>query len=286
MRQEVYVKFAEALQARKAADRAQHVYTKFAEALQARRMQKQALSPAPASRLLRALLKLRIKASPKVNASNWSKYDPRRLFTTKRVTPTTATNFKPGTTAGGVAHGVSGAYRAGAYQPGAGGGAIRAFGELERLGGFNTTTRLSPGKILAALGILGGGGALASKAVKGPKEAPTAPVPPPRSGMRPAPEQEEGGAPAGGGASSDVWGRITSDPRVQRAIAGIAAAGATARDTTQDLMARIQAAHGLHVGLAGAGGLAAGGLGGYALGSRAGQGGKKKKRESGKDVLN
>ena len=167
MRQEVYVKFAEALGAKKAADRARHVHVKFAEALQARQLQKQAQVARAAKaatptlrRLSRALLRLRTKASPKVNAATWSKLDPRRLFTTTRPTTTTATNFR----GGAVADAVRGAATRGAYDAysGGGGGRIRAFGELEHLGGAGETTRISPAKILAALGLGGIGAGIAS----------------------------------------------------------------------------------------------------------------------------
>ena len=160
MRQEVYVKFAEALGAKKAADRARHVHVKFAEALQARQLQKQAQVARAAKaatptlrRLSRALLRLRTKASPKVNAATWSKLDP-------RPTTTTATNFR----GGAVADAVRGAATRGAYDAysGGGGGRIRAFGELEHLGGAGETTRISPAKILAALGLGGIGAGIAS----------------------------------------------------------------------------------------------------------------------------
>lgn len=162
MRQDVYVKFAEALVAKKATDRARYVHVKFAEALQARQLQKQAQvaraagAATPAlKRLSRALLRLRVKASPKVNAAAWSKLDPRRLFITTRPTTTTASNFRGGSVADAVrgveTHGAYGAYSGG------GGGRIRAFGELRHLGGVGETTRISPSKILAALGGLGAG---------------------------------------------------------------------------------------------------------------------------------
>jgi hypothetical protein len=167
MRQEVYVKFAEALAVKKAADRARYVHVKFAEAIQARQLQKQsqlaraagAATPA-LKRLSRALLRLRVKASPKVNASTWFKLDPRRLFTTTRHTTTTATNFR----GGAVADAVRGSATQGAYgaYSGGGGGRIRAFGELEHLGGTGETTRISPAKILTALGLGGLGAGIAS----------------------------------------------------------------------------------------------------------------------------
>lgn len=276
MRQEVYVKFAEALGAKKAADRAQYVHAKFAEALQARQLQKQAqaakmIAP-PVSRLARALLKLRIKASPRINTSGWSKYDPRRLFLTTRTWPRSATNFRGGAVLGA---GQSGGAYSGAYRDGSPWLGIRSFGELERLAGVGKSTRLSPAKVLAALGLTGGTAAIVSPG--GKKTEPQAPV-----------QDAESVAPAAAtaAAGTDLWSRISQNPRMRAILERISAAGAAAADKGRDIMSRIKANHDLHVGLAGAGlGLAAGGAGGAALasGRAAGVGGadssKGKKRD-------
>jgi len=291
MRQEVYVKFAEALQQKKADDRRQYIRGRLADVIQAQKMQKSAAGErviAPLlSRLSRALLRARVKLSPKVNTSGWAKYDPRRLFLTKRPTTFTATNYKP---VGGLANRAVGA--ANAYSAyGGPSGPIRAFGELERLGGVGETTRISPGKILAALGLTGGTAAIARKAMKGPKEAPQVDIPPalpapanPEPPTQQVAEPTSPAQPAGGGSveGNDFWDRLSADPRMQRVIASLTAAGAATQDKARDIMARIQAAHGLHVGLAGAGGLAAGAAGGYMVGAHGNkQPAKKKKRTDG-----
>lgn len=205
MRKEVYTKFAEALEkgraAKAAAARAEVVHTKFAEALEQRRLQKKAGYG--------ALARIITRLSPKVKTPG--KLNPLRLVTTTTQKSLKATNAPTGAAgAGGSAYG-------GAYQGGAGG--IRSYGDLRQLAN-RTTTRLSPGKILAALGV-GGGGAAAAKGLAQNQAA------------QPAQVQK-----------SDLWTRVLANPKLVAALAG-------------------------------AGLLAAGGIGGYML-----AGGSQKKKPS------
>lgn len=133
------------------------VYVKFAEAIgrtaEARRigMQKSAGG-------FSQLARLRTLLSPKVNAESWGRFDPRRLFTTTRTYPVrSVTNID---SSGNVVGQSTSNYV---------GRGIPAFGDLARQGGSRTTTRLSPAKILAALGLTGGGALALSAAHDKPK---------------------------------------------------------------------------------------------------------------------
>jgi len=186
MREHVYVKFAAALeriQAEKtAAVRKETVQMKLAEALQQRQLEKQA-----AGRL--ALLKVLSRLSPKVNATSWGKYDPRRLFTTTRTTPIKATN------SASVA--ASQAVPAGA---GSESGGRLPFADLPQ-NAERTVTRLSPGKILASLGI-GGGAAALGKSTTDSSSVPAIP------------------ASKNTGTLSSLWERLAANPKMVAALAG------------------------------------------------------------------
>jgi len=207
MREQVYAKFAEALGRRQAtkvaADRAAVVHVKFAEALQRQRLTKQAAGLSPAlTKVLQRLSGLYSKMAPEVNASNWGKFNPLRLFTSKTRTPVSVTNTRPFTPAElGKAPTGSGEY---AYGGGGGGqGPIRPYSELPSTGGFKETTRLSPAKILAALG-LGTGGTAAVSALKDKANAPAVAQTP---SQIPQPTEE-------------LWRKILSHQKMQMALAG------------------------------------------------------------------
>ena len=291
MRQEAYDKFASALMQKRAEARHQYVLGRLADMIVDVKMQKQAearhqyvlgrladtivdvkmqkqagigklLSRLLGSKILHAntlggsLTRLGRRAhaalSPKIDASAWKKWDPRRLFLTTRDIKTSVRNTPtvPPAPGGGSTTG-SGAY-SGAYS-GGGGGAPRPYADLPSTGGTGTTTRLSPGKILAALGITGGTAALAS----GGKDAPKVNLPP-----------QEAIAPL-------------IESLVEAAPSAAAAAGQPVAPQNDDIIraivAKIRENPGTSAAIAAGGTAAAGGLGYLAGSSGAPEGNRKRK---------
>lgn len=138
----------------------QEVYIKFAAALNNQRLSKEASGGSAMKQLLRLVRRARVKASPKVNADNWGTFDPRRLFVKRRSAALTVRNIGGGS--GGTGSGSGAAYQGGA------GVDVPTYSDLGSTTTLRETTRLSPARILAALGLAGAGGVAASAASGSP----------------------------------------------------------------------------------------------------------------------
>ena len=113
-------------------------------------------------RLLKAVKRLNAAASPEVRLG---KMNPLRLFTTTTRTPLRAENVRPITAGERAAGRMSGRSGVDAYATayGSGGGHVPpSHSEWKTKDLTREVTRLSPAKILAAVGLTGAGGAVAS----------------------------------------------------------------------------------------------------------------------------
>lgn len=109
-----------------------------------------------------AIKRLLSATSPKVNPG---KYNPLRIFTSTRTMPLRAENVRPITAAERAAAAVEGKNGAEAYLTAYGSGAGKiapGYSEFKHPTGTRETTRVSPGRVLAALGLTGAGGIAAS----------------------------------------------------------------------------------------------------------------------------
>lgn len=179
MRQEVYTKFAEALQRKQAeqhaAARHTEVVAKFAEALDGQMARKQAeqiyfegfckaaeLAGADPEALVKEaagfgrIARLMTRLQPKVNLRGW--FDPRRLITTVRhnviqraENPVTGAAKAVGSAGGGAS----------AY----GNAGMPRWSDIANKGGVRNVARIDPLKVLAAL--LAGGGTAAAVSSSG-----------------------------------------------------------------------------------------------------------------------
>lgn len=142
----------------------QEVYVKFAEALYKQRLVKTAAGGSPSKQLLRVLRRAWVKASPKVNADSWGRFDPRRLFVRRHSAALKVRNVGGASGGSGAGTGVGGA-----YQGGEGNVAVPTYADLGNTTTMRETTRLSPARILAALGLAGAGGGAVMSASGGSK---------------------------------------------------------------------------------------------------------------------
>ena len=156
MRQEVYVKFAEAIEKRAGKKMVLKGLNHVFNAVRGGRApvaagRLPALNPTLAQALSRTGISLRRALSPKIDLSSLGKYDPRRILSTTKVTPPPGVDIPD-------------------YIPQSG-ETVPAEEILRRLRIGRETTRLSPAKTLAAAGGVGAaGGATAAVLSPDPKQ--------------------------------------------------------------------------------------------------------------------